>query len=1104
MPTLRIRHYKVDISRLIDLEWSDANTLVRTSHGFDMEFNPFDLEDVRWYHEDYRDKWAVASNPAVERIRRAAERVGQTLHDAIFGDDPLDLAEKIRSSAEQVRIEIVDEVHDVAVPWEMLVDPQTGNRLALTASEFVRTVNDECPTPVVGGAINSRILVVISRPDGVLDIDYWSVAYDLWRSLTADTSVAVEVLRPPTFDALEHRLRLAAEDGSPYAAVHFDGHGIVSDAMGSTARGYLVFESPDGHDREYIDGQMIGGTLSAAGVTLFTMNACRSGDRERSNRGIRIGEAAVEEQQNGQPSVLDEVLRAGVPACVGMRREIYPETATRFFSRFYRVFLGGQEFGVAAKAARSSLHDRPLAAGAFRADSAPIDDWSIPVVGRRVDAYIPDARTGGESGLPQGSTRGIPPHLQIPAMVGRGAEIMQLEREIRRSAVVYIGGGRLSGKSRLATEFARWLSTTSTTEIRVRYIRLSPRLTPDDARLLLAESTSIAAGAAAQPKVDAWNEIVILDQADQLRDDTVEFLIDVIANRENACRIIVTGRPMSLSWLPPDTPIVHPANLYLAERAELGQRWAEETAVPFNPKQYYRLLYFSGGRPGLTLLLLGAAQPLVQQGIATCDEIERWLTKRDWDKIAKLSTEPVFGLPTLPELVLAIHSELVQELNQEQLELVPAVARFNVCCDDKAVVHLMSAIRGSTVAMEVATSVIRTIADIGLAMQGGDQDWFQLDWYVDPLLKLVVSKFEDAGSTDLDGPMIQATAQKAAALMAGFRTHAIQTRFTMRAHLQNIADAMWCALDRKEIEASSHLVEAFCTYQWMVCDVERSSRVLDHALLQFVDGRTGALRPDRVEAGRRVWEQAIRIGAHWPRNEPDPFLREGTTLMPPPGDHYAQGLWLRATGRRSEAARAFWAELHDPSPHPQYSSGDLECLIAEYIYPSDQPGALTVALEFARRSDGLRHPDDSIGKAWSLVTQARLRLMANEIGVVDEVASLLRQAEIRFCPDPEIRSYIASLWSAVLLDQGDLSSATGYLEDAAELMMGLEDGSVWKIYWSFAQSLRQHGWLARSHEYAVTAFLGAMHANQFLATPIREFIHELESENPELLRDRDS
>lgn len=384
----------------------------------------------------------------------------------------------------------------------------------------------------------------------------------------------------------------------------------------------------------------------------------------------------------------------------------------------------------------------------------------------------------------------------------------------------------------------------------------------------------------------------------------------------------------------------------------------------------------------------------------------------------------------------------------------------------------------------------------------------------------MVSRLNITDLAALDRPMVEAMARKSADLMSAFRTQTFETTLTLYAYRQNIADAMWCALKLKMLDSAAHLVEAFCTYYWHGGDAERCSHALDEALLNFVDVTTGELRPELERPGLRVWHQAIRISAHWPRHHPNPSVRGGTTLKPPSGDNYATGLWFRAISQRRRAATAFLAERAKPSTNPYYSSGDLEYLAAEFSFEPHNPATWANALALAKASGQVRLPDDVIGRSSSLLAEARIRLSmatytaayaAEKLGGGDEelrasieaernhAAALLRRAERS--PDAETRSQVFVLSASLLLSRGDLTSAIAYLHAGVKLMLALEDPSFWRHYWNFAVSLRDHGWFTRSREYALLAFSGAVRSNPFKATPIRQFIESLEAEHPELKSD---
>src|SRR2546422_10842498 len=89
--------------------------------------------------------------------------------------------------------------------------------------------------------------MVISRPRGVNDIGYRTIARPLMQQLVAiRDQVDLVLLRPPTLEALDEALgssrskELELNVRSPFDVVHFDGHGLAAD------RGTLVFERPGG------------------------------------------------------------------------------------------------------------------------------------------------------------------------------------------------------------------------------------------------------------------------------------------------------------------------------------------------------------------------------------------------------------------------------------------------------------------------------------------------------------------------------------------------------------------------------------------------------------------------------------------------------------------------------------------------------------------------------------------------------------------------------------------------------------------------------------------------------------------------------------------
>jgi hypothetical protein len=1115
MPVLGVCHRLDDGRRVADLTWHDGDT-VQMSVPFAPEFDRFDLEDVRWYHENYRESWGVSSDSVIRRIQRAERNIGELLHAALFHGPAEPVAARVRGAGADLRVEIRDEVHDAAIPWELVTDADAGEPLALTAASFVRTVGggsqaavEDVPRP------EQRLLLLISRPYGGADVGYWSVAYGLWRELAALSQVKVDVLRPSTYDALERWLDEAARAGAPYTAVHFDGHGAVVDPFGGDrTRGYLVFETPGRAGPEFIDGSTLGRALAAAGVRLFSMNACRSADSEGGDRHLRVG---PREPVAGQPSIVDDVLAAGVPACVGMRREIYAGTAVRFFEAFYPDFFGGAGAGAAARTARHRLREDPLSAGVFRAGSASVDDWSIPVVGERGVVHL---RTEGADVAGSRPGQPFPERLSAPPVVGFDRVVLMLEDLLAEPSAVLVTGPLLSGKSRLAVEYARWLSATSPSPVPVTFVDLAAHGTPTALATQLVPDGTGSDPAGCAEHLTARGGLVILDQADRLAPETEAFLAELVPRLAGACRVVATSRAEHLSWLP-QAPSVLPTALHSGARAELALRWAQTRGAPLDVGAFQPLLFFSGGFPGVLLTLLGTAHDAVTGGVAQARDISFWLHSADWEKVAGLSSDPGSGVRSIETLVDDVVGDLSSVCGPTELAMIRVYSRFQVCCDERAAARLWRLVSGAEAPAGGTARVIEKLVSSGLAtpIVGAVEP----SWFLHPLLKLVASRLPalQVDDDELQGAVIKAVSQTCAEALARFRSDVAGSYDTLANHKQNALDALYFALERQEQRAAAAaLTEAVCVLCRFDGDTDLASRVLDRALLLFVDGRTGALRPECLEIGRRVWDQAVWISPYWPRN-PRP-MHGRMSLLPADDDHYAAGLWFRGLGDRERASVAFRMAADTPEPERRWAPGDLECQLSDAVYDPGRPATWQEALELAQESYAARLPDDSLGRAWSRITEARLRMVMTlnreaamigdedimvriEIGPkqlagLEEAAALLREADGEpGVQSAENRSQAAMVWSRIMLARGDLTSAISYFEDGAQVMIDQQEGSIWSHYWGFAINLLHHGWVARSYEMAVSAFQFAMQTgNHERATRIRQFCEQLEATYPEL------
>jgi hypothetical protein len=421
---------------------------------------PDEEESIRWYLEEYRK---FPFEPATTIARNTGARLrqlGEELFDQIFnstteGRDLWTLAEE---HLETLRIEIAGDNSRFAAPWESLWNPLDTMPLACRAASFVRSISslDAPPSPNIASAI--RILLVISRPAGILDAPFRSVAARLLDRMSGDSRFQFEVLRPPTFDALRTTLQAACDQGRPYTVVHFDGHGVHEDLSARREnrparrrRGYLLFETPGDPNRpDYIGAPTLGESLAAGRVPILILNACRSARTE----------FWTEQMGSRRPlgSLADELLALGQPAVLAMQYNVQVETASRLVADLYE----GLAYGSLAEAVQVGRRNLFTQSDRMGPDQhLKMHDWMVPVLFERHPHFLlqraaPRLRNG--------------PHFETAAnkTVGADDTLMAIERAFQNAAVVVLRAPLGSGKTRLAGEFAAWDARTRDEQDRAR------------------------------------------------------------------------------------------------------------------------------------------------------------------------------------------------------------------------------------------------------------------------------------------------------------------------------------------------------------------------------------------------------------------------------------------------------------------------------------------------------------------------------------------------------------------------------------------------------------------------------------------------------------
>ena len=214
--TLRLVDRAEGDGRVVELALEGAGARQTATARVGSGLSGRDREDVRWYLEDYL-QYPVDPAPDIARdVETRLAALGEELFRQVFeaNRDTMRIWEAVAADLAGARVEVATGAEGAAgIPWELLRDPATGGVVSLRAGAFVRALAGtaaEVPVPQAAGRL--RVLLVICRPGGAVDVPFRSVASYLVRlSRQAREVLELEVLRPPTFAQLATVLHAARD-----------------------------------------------------------------------------------------------------------------------------------------------------------------------------------------------------------------------------------------------------------------------------------------------------------------------------------------------------------------------------------------------------------------------------------------------------------------------------------------------------------------------------------------------------------------------------------------------------------------------------------------------------------------------------------------------------------------------------------------------------------------------------------------------------------------------------------------------------------------------------------------------------------------------------
>lgn len=478
------------------------------------ELTERDRSRLRFYLENFLTCPNPAARKPVEDLQSDLRRWGEEIFRQVFAID-----RKARWHYEQavrdlntLRIEVQsDHLETWTVPWELLFDPNLG-WLAPQAGSFVRLpalargpaapAMPIPPVPPIPPGVPLRVLYVVGRPAGSLEIPFHSVARALLQSSAGlSERLRIDFLRPPTFERLAKVLSEAQEAGRPYHALHFDGHGVFTDSpqhfagevdpgfvqkgdrlarrswtrRRGGARGYLLFEDLENREtRRLVDGVQIGNLVARTRIPLVVLHACQSAtarietlerlaaDPSTPGRcpASPVGEAPDDHDQDlAYQSLAAEIMRSGPQAVVALPWTLPTFTSTRLLSDLYSRIAEGAPVGEAVGSLRSQL------LRGVRRESilgiVEVDDWLAPLVHEASPLPLCEP---GERRRARGLRRDGEPEregTELPGppawgFVDRPEILFTLDRAFDVHGTVLLHGFAGAGKTSLAREFALW------------------------------------------------------------------------------------------------------------------------------------------------------------------------------------------------------------------------------------------------------------------------------------------------------------------------------------------------------------------------------------------------------------------------------------------------------------------------------------------------------------------------------------------------------------------------------------------------------------------------------------------------------------------------
>ena len=293
--------------------------------------------------------------------RKRLIELGSALGDALF-PPPIramfDAARLRLNEATGLRIRLrFDELALTSLPWEYAyltryegalhaLEGFLGLDRQISIVRYELMAQPPPATPAMNGPL--RFVGIFASPVTLEPLRVDHERQLLERALSRMPALEVECHPRAGIDALLDAF------AQPAHVLHFAGHGIF-DPGANAGKGYLVLED-DQRRPVPLSAERLALSLQSRGLRLAVLAACQTGTRDHTHPWTGVAPALV---------------RAGIPAVVGMQFRIFDESTITFARHLYHALLRGQPIDAAVTAGRLAILAR-----AGEDDR----DWGVPVL----------------------------------------------------------------------------------------------------------------------------------------------------------------------------------------------------------------------------------------------------------------------------------------------------------------------------------------------------------------------------------------------------------------------------------------------------------------------------------------------------------------------------------------------------------------------------------------------------------------------------------------------------------------------------------------------------------------------------------------------------